>query len=93
MRKELKNKEVCSQKPLPFAFHPKATNYGHRQVFWLVRFLTAFPSHQGQWRVVVRTFYRTHSYGDSSRFSRDSLLILYLRIMEAGTCNISPTKE
>jgi hypothetical protein len=27
MKKELKNKEVCAQKPLPFAFHPKATNY------------------------------------------------------------------
>jgi hypothetical protein len=42
-----KNKEACTQKPLSFAFHPKATNYSYRQVFWLVRFLTAFPSRLG----------------------------------------------
>lgn len=35
---EMKNKEVCVQKPLPFAFHPKATNYIYWQVFWLVMF-------------------------------------------------------
>jgi len=34
----MKNKEVCNQKPLPFAFHPKATNSIYRQVFWLVTF-------------------------------------------------------
>jgi hypothetical protein len=37
-KKEMKNKEVCIQKPLSFAFHPKATNYICRQVFWLVTF-------------------------------------------------------
>lgn len=51
MKKEMKNKEVSAQKPLSFAFHPKATIFICRQVFWLVLFWR--PSHLSvnkQWR-------------------------------------------
>jgi len=39
----MKNKEVCVQKPLPFAFHPKATNYITGRSSDLSHF-SAFPS-------------------------------------------------
>ena len=54
---ETENKEVCKQKSLPFAFHPKATNYIYRQVFWLVLFwLPSHPDLSGQWLECAKTY-------------------------------------
>jgi len=47
-----------------------------RQVFWLVPLFLAFPHPKlGAVAEVKNNFLNTYSYGDSSRFTLDSLLI------------------